>query len=253
MNEHFQCGDNAALVGYLYGECEVEEQRAIDTHVAICAACTAELAALESTRQQLASWIPPDAHLGFQIVGPQAAGPIGQQVEARSLKRGGWFWTQPLPAWMQAAAACAIFAAGVWMGVARGTTPQASQPAADVVTAPVTVTNAATATDLQALEQRLRAEMTRMRTVSAPSPRVANEEDLLARVRTMIDESEQRQQRELAVRVAQITGEVESQRRLDLAQIQRTLGQMEGQTGAEIRDQRQLVNYLMRVSQQQTR
>jgi tellurite resistance protein len=55
------------------------------------------------------------------------------------------------------------------------------------------------------------------------------------------------------MRVAQVTGEVETQRRLDLTQIQRTLGQLEGQTGAEIRDQRQLVNYLMRVSQQQGR
>ena len=249
MNEHFQCGDNAALVGYLYGECEGEERGAIETHLEICAACTAELAALQSTREQLASWVPPDAQLGFQIVRAEAR---------RAETRGPWpsvssWWTQPLPGWIQAAAACAIFAAGVWMGVARGTTPQTPPRVADVAAAPATVTNAATATDLEALEQRLRAEMTQMRTISAPSPRVANEEDLLARVRSMIDESEQRQQRELAVRVAQVTGEVETQRRLDLAQIQRTLGQLEGQTGAEIRDQRQMVNYLMRVSQQQGR
>jgi hypothetical protein len=256
MSEYFQCGDNAALVGYVYGECETEERRAIDTHLAICAACTAELAALDSTREQLASWVPPEAELGFQIVRPRAA--ARREAEARSLKPGAWSWTQPLPTWMQAAAACAIFAAGVWMGVGRGTTPAAQESADNVAaSAPVTVANAATASDLQALEERLRAEMTRMRTVSAPAPAPraanANEEELLSRVRSMIEESEQRQQRELAIRVAQVTGEVETQRRLDLTQIQRTLGQLEGQTGAEIRDQRQLVNYLMRVSQQQGR
>ena len=48
MNEIFQCGDNAALVGYLYDECEPDERAAIAAHVAICAACTAELAARPS-------------------------------------------------------------------------------------------------------------------------------------------------------------------------------------------------------------
>jgi hypothetical protein len=73
---------------------------------------------------------------------------------------------------------------------------------------------------------------------------------LLARVRTLIEESEQRQQRELALRTAQVVRDFDSQRRVDLAQIQRNFGQIEGLTGAEAREQREMLNYLMRVSEQ---
>ena len=63
-------------------------------------------------------------------------------------------------------------------------------------------------------------------------------------------ESEQRQQRLLALRTAELVNDFDSQRRVDLAQIQRTFGQIEGLTGAEVREQREMLNYLMRVSQQ---
>ena len=75
MSEIFQCGDNTALVGYLYDECEPAERQAIDAHVAVCAACAAELAALGSTRLHLASWTPPEAELGFQVVRARGQGP----------------------------------------------------------------------------------------------------------------------------------------------------------------------------------
>ena len=73
----------------------------------------------------------------------------------------------------------------------------------------------------------------------------------MTRVRTLIEESEQRQQRELALRTAELVRDVDSQRRIDLAQIQRNFGQIEGLTGAEVREQREMLNYLIRASQQQ--
>ena len=73
----------------------------------------------------------------------------------------------------------------------------------------------------------------------------------MTRVRALIAESEQRQQRELALRTAELVGDFDSQRQFDLAQIQRNFGQIEGLTGAEVREQREMLNYLMRVSQQQ--
>jgi len=113
---------------------------------------------------------------------------------------------------------------------------------------------AASAATLDALEQRLRDEIAQMRT-PGPSPAAARasgtDGQLLARVRALIDESEQRQQRELALRTAQIVREFDSQRRVDLEQIQRNFGQIEGLAGAEVREQRQMLNYLMRVSQPQ--
>jgi len=84
---------------------------------------------------------------------------------------------------------------------------------------------------------------------TAPPQRIS-EAQLLAHVRTLIDESEQRQQRALAMRTAQVFRDFDSQRRMDLAQIQRSFGQIEGLTGAEVREQREMLNYLMRVSEQ---
>jgi hypothetical protein len=69
-------------------------------------------------------------------------------------------------------------------------------------------------------------------------------------VRELIAESEQRQQSQLALRTAQVVRDFDTQRRADLTQIQNSMGQIEGLTGAEAREQRQMLNYLMRVSQQ---
>ena len=81
---------------------------------------------------------------------------------------------------------------------------------------------------------------------SAASP---GEAQVLERVRAMIQESEQRQQRELALRTAEVVRDFDAQRRVDLTRIERTLGQMDGTTGVEVEQQRQVLNYLMRVSQ----
>jgi len=228
MSTTYQCGDHGALVGYLYDECDADERARIGAHIAACAACAAELAALESTRIQLASWSPPETDLGFAISRPQASGPRPR----RSLA---WF-IRPLPAWAQLAAAVVIFAAGLSLGIAQGTLRDTSAPA------PVTAQVAAPVT---AAAPAVPAER-----VTGPTLE-ALEGQVLARVRALIDESEQRQQRELALRTAQIVRDFDSQRRVDLEQIQRNFGQIEGLTGAEVREQRQMLNYLMRVSQQQ--
>jgi len=255
MSQTFQCGETTALVGYIYDECDASERAAIDAHVAICAACAAELGALQSTRSSLVSWAPPEPSLGFQIVRqPQpvfesrettTAPPKHETSESRP-----WYGG-PVPVWAQAIAATLIFAAGLSLGVMRGIMPPAATPGP----APAATTQgAASAADLQTLERRLRAEIALMRPASvdrvetpAASP---SDEQLLARVRTLIEESERRQQRELALRTAQLMRDVESQRQVDLAQIQNSFGQIEGLTGAEVREQRQMLNYLIRASEQ---
>lgn len=257
MTETFQCGDNPALVGYMYGECEPAERRVIGQHLAVCPACAAELEALGATRIQLAAWTPPEAQLGFRMVSD--APPV--VVRPRR------WWAQPVPAWAQAAAAAVIFATGLSLGVWRGTSSDgtASDGTASVGNSPVTAAatltpagaavNLASASDLAALEQRLRSEMALLR-ASAPSAAGASrtasvsEVDILARVRALIDESEQRQQRELALRTAQVVRDFDSQRRVDLQNVRSIVGQVEGSTGAEIARQQQTLQYLMRVSEQ---
>ena len=243
MTDIFQCGDNPALVGYMYGESEPAERRVIEQHLKVCPACAAELEALGATRIQLAAWTPPEARLGFRMVSDAAP--------ASNVVRPARWWTQPIPAWAQVAAAAAIFAAGLSLGVLRGTT--SSTPATVAATSPAASRNVASASDLAALEQRLRSEMALLRTsapAGAPQTASASEAQILARVRALIDESEQRQQRELALRTAQVVRDFDSQRRVDLNNVRSILGQVEGSTGAEIARQQQTLQYLMRVSQE---
>jgi hypothetical protein len=270
MSETFQCGDNAALVGYLYDECELDERRVIDAHLSVCAACAAEIAALRSTRLSLSSWAPPETQLGFVIVRNQASG-LGPQTEARGPRPGAWWpgawWRRPMPAWAQAAAAVVLFGTGLALGVTRGIGPDggAVTPASTGARVPVTATRSTvSADDLAALERRLRSEMAQLRTASATNASATSvapvagqapalsavEGQVLARVRALIEESEQRQLRELALRVTQVMRDVDTQRRVDLAQIQGSFREIEGVTGAQVREQRDMLNYLIRAAQQ---
>jgi anti-sigma factor RsiW len=254
MTETFQCGDNAALVGYLYDECEAHERTAIAAHVTVCAACAAELAALRSTRVQLAAWSPPEAELGFLITQRQAPQPLEFKREARP-QRTHWF-ARPLPAWAQVAAATIVFAVGTLLGIAQGTNGVGSPRNVTAASAQQGLATNVSEASLAALERRLRDEMATIRvanreTVAPSSPSLGSEAQLMTRVRALIEESEQRQQRELALRTAELVRDFDSQRRVDLAQIQRNFGQIEGLTGAEVREQREMLNYLIRASQQQ--
>jgi anti-sigma factor RsiW len=248
MSETFTCGDHGALVSYLYDECPPAERRAIAAHLVICGACAEELMALGATREQLATWTPPDAQLGFRI-GPENS-------KSNVLRPARW-WRQPMPAWAQAAAAIVIFATGVMLGGLRGVMQPAGGGLQEPALARSTTTVASntssaapiTRADLVALEQRLRSEMSQTHAISQNVAASPTDARILERVRVMIDESEQRQRRELALRSAELVRDFDAQRNVDLARIERTLGQMDGTTGVEVAQQRQMLNYLMRVSQ----
>ena len=248
MSEIFTCGDHGALVSYLYDECTPAERRAIAAHLVICGACGEELIALGATREQLATWTPPDAQLGFRIA---------RETSKSNVLRPTRWWRQPMPAWAQAAAAVVIFATGLMLGAVRGVMQLANgglQEAALARPNTTVVANRANAApitraDLVALEQRLRSEMSQARPVSQNVAASPADSRILERVRVMIDESEQRQRRELALRSAELVRDFDAQRNVDLSRIERTLGQMDGTTGVEVAQQRQMLNYLMRVSQ----
>jgi len=243
MSQIFTCGDHGALVSYLYDECEPTERLVISAHVAVCSVCAEELTSLDATRERLALWSPPETRLGFHVVSDDA--------KASNVLRPPRWWRQPMPAWAQAAAAGLIFVVGVTLGALRGTsTPvDARTSATGALTASAAKVVPVTQRDLQALEQRLHSEMSQLRNVGGPSTGGSGDAQILERVRAMIQESEQRQQRELALRTTEVVRDFDAQRRVDLTRIERTLGQMDGTTGVEVEQQRQMLNYLMRVSQ----
>jgi hypothetical protein len=65
---------------------------------------------------------------------------------------------------------------------------------------------------------------------------IAETEGLLQRVRSMIDQSEQRQQRELALRLSQVAREVDTQHQADLMRMQQSLGQQQELSQRELMD-----------------
>ena len=249
MSVEFTCGDPAGLAGYLYDECDAAERAAVAAHLAACPSCAAELTALGATRTALASWTPPDAALGFRITSSEADAerPVNE-AELNNVLRPAQWWRRPMPAWAQVAAAIVIFAGGAVLGMR--TSDRSPGPPA-VATAPRAASNSTasvSASDLAAVEQRLRAEMSALRNVgtSREGPQIpSNEAAVLQRVRALLAESEERQQRELAFRLTQVMRDVESQRRMDLSRIEQTFGQMEGFTRPELADQRQMINYLI--------
>jgi len=246
MSVTFECGDKNALVAYLYEECEPELRDVISGHLTRCDSCSSEIDGLGWTRSRLEVWTPPMPELGFQMhLPPQEA-------------RLPW-WRAPLPAWAQAVAALVIFGVGLSVGLARG--PAAVREVASNQPPPATVSttsiDTASRDDLVQLEERLKSAIAQMRT-AAPVRQVAasapsSDEETLKKVEALLAQSEERQRREFTLRSVEMARDFEAQRRIDMASVREAVGQFQGVTGNEIRQQREAIdriNSLIRVSQQ---
>jgi hypothetical protein len=169
-----------------------------------------------------------------------------------------------VPGWAQVAAALLVL--GVSMGIANVEvrrdgagwtlrTGWSRVPAQNAAALPATPASAPWRADLTALERQMRTELqsisaTRAVPAAAPTSTMTDAE-LQRRVRTIIQESERRQERELALRVGEIMKDVNAQRQADLVKINSSLGSIQTSTYGEQMKQRELVNYLLKVSQKQ--
>ena len=253
----FMCrysGDrDQTVVSYLYEEIVPAERAAFEAHLPACDRCRAELAAFKGVRASLGRWSPPEpAHVATSHQPP---------ATSRS-------WWREIPAWAQVAAALLVL--GVAAGLANldvrydangfrvrtGWLATASAPVGNVgnignVGSPGSVGNAGNVggsvpwrADLTALEERLRSDL---RQPDRPATNVANSAnsvntETLRRVRTLLDESERRQQRELALRLAGAMRDVNAQRQADLVKIDRSIGAMQNDTGLAIMRTRETIN-----------
>jgi len=247
MSLTFECGDKNALVAYLYEECEPELRDAISGHLTRCDACSSEIDGLGWTRGHLEMWAPPMPELGFRMQVPTQ--------EARLP-----WWRAPLPAWAQAVAALVIFGVGLSVGLARGpvAAPQVASnqpPPATMTATPTTVT--ASRNDLSQLEERLKSQIAQIRTAvpvrQVVSSSSSSDEEIMKKVEALLAQSEERQRREFTLRSVEMARDFEAQRRIDMASVREAVGQFQGVTGNEIRQQREAIdriNSLIRVSQQ---
>jgi anti-sigma factor RsiW len=254
---------NEQLVGYVYDELDVEEREAFEAHLACCGACRVEVAGLGTTRERMAAWGPPDADvagMGLRLVHAAAAPVPGR-------------WR--LPAWGLAAAAALVLAASAaianlevrvgsdglvvrtgWAQVAAPSETAAAQVATVASTEDAESWNAIVA-QLQArldeLEGELAARGTEPGIRAAATPGGPSDAEVWRRVREIVAQSERRQQGELRALMSQMVRELEGQRRSDIALLQQGMGQYHGLTNAEIAQQRDVINQLVRVASRQER
>jgi hypothetical protein len=259
MNEtfcNFPGKRDETIVAYLYGEMEADERALFDRHLVACAPCRAELADLRGVRSELARSAAPElaGHIPFDVAPAFGTG-------AGKAARG-------IPVWAQAIAATLILgvAAGVanldvtysrtsGLSIKTGWRHPADANSSQTVAAPGLAVQTTSSTppwksDLTALERELRADIDRqpvsVQTVSSSN----SDEAVLRKVRQLVQDSEKRQESELALRVAEAVRELQTQRQADLVKIDRTLGFMQNRTGMEaMRTQRQMNTLAQQVSQ----
>jgi hypothetical protein len=258
-----------ALVTFLYDDDTFSggDRAAFGVHLSNCAACRDELDAMRGVRAELGRWNPPDPNFAITFSNaPRAQSAINQQSAISNQH-----WWRSIPAWAQVAAALLVLgvSAGIanldirydsqglsvrtgWSQPRNARVATTAAPAAAI--APVSANgDPPWKADLVALQRQLTAEMHTVRTAAVASAQPAAvrpaDADLVRRIRALIDESEKRQQRELALRVAELLRDVNVQRQADLAKVNRALGAVENNLGVEVLKTRQQVNLMYRASQ----
>jgi anti-sigma factor RsiW len=246
------------LIAYLYDEIAPDDRTAFARHLMACALCRSEFEALGSVRADLEQWASPEPAFNVSFQTTPGATPSSKTFLAS---------LQQIPVWAQVAAATLLLGAAASVANLEVTYNAAGlsvrtgwQHAASIqppVPLPAAVDAGAMSTapwqaDLTALEHKLRVDLdARQAAVVATTQTPAAPDDaVLRRVHALLQESEQHQQRELALRVAEMAREVEGQRQADMVKIDRSLGLIQSRTGMEVMRTQQQVNSLaQRVSQ----
>ena len=268
------CAEHGVLIAYLYDDLPVAERRAFEQHLQQCTVCAETLAGFGQVREGLGAWVPPDIVLEVDVMpgaGPRAATTAEWADGSDGSRRTAALRAEWLP-WLRGVAAAVLVGIGLaaanlhvtvgqgsvtlstgWLAPPPAASGAASLPPPSTVVPPVADAGGEPEwrTALTRLESSLREELAAAARTAAPAVRAGDPtaRDLsLERVRALIAESEQRQQRELALRLTQFGRDFDQQRRTDLVRINQGFGQFEGRTGAEIARQRQMLDYIMRVS-----
>jgi anti-sigma factor RsiW len=252
------------LVGYLYDELGAAERATFEVHLSDCADCRAEVAGLRQARQHLTTWAPPQPEFNFHIArGASAPGPV-------PVRRFGF-----VPEWAMAAAASLLLLAGAAAianvelrygpeGVVVRTgwgkpLPASELPAATAGTP--TAVQAATAgvsseqlkAVVQVLENRL-IELERTRPAQTVKAAASMTAGITApELRKILAESEARQREEMALQVSQVWKDFSAARVTDFTRLQDVVGRAQGLTNQQLRQHRESIESLYRVSASQQR
>jgi hypothetical protein len=197
----------------LYGEADAEVRARVETHLAECEACRAEMGSLERLRGKLRAWTIDDRRPSVALA-PRR-------------------W----PGWLGLAAALLL---GLGVGVSL------------VGYVSVRKDLAAREARALERERRYQEEIAALRAALDDRPRALDPERLLVRVDEAVDEgirqSELRQREELRATFADWSGEMEARRRLDLARMAAGLSYLDGQQGRQLSRTNELMGYVLEAA-----
>ena len=260
MTEVTRCPEPDALLVLLYDDEGTPDERALlQGHVDRCTQCADLLTSLDSTRGVLGAWHAPRLPLGFALV-------RGDRSPVRSfLWRGGLAAAAVLV--LASAASLAQLevtynadgftvrtgarrAASVATAAVSQTAPEGTATAAPLTSTPQAWVGKASAgeppwrQDMDLLATQIRSDMSRLLAESRQLPvgpvraavaspaspgRTMTDAELLKRVQDMLDQSEIRQQSNLALRVTELGRQFELQRQGDIVQVEQAFQRLEQQ------------------------
>jgi anti-sigma factor RsiW len=201
----------------LYGEADAETRAAVEAHLAECAACRQEMESFGQVRRSLGAWTREDR---------------GQPLVVRPARR--------LPAWLAAAAGLVL---GLGVGVAYASLGDAS------------VRGELAALESRTLEreQGYRDEVARLRAALDARDSESLDGALLERVDRRVDDTLREglaaQERRLEATFAEWSGQMEAQRRVDMARVAAGLSYLDGQHGQQVARTNELMSYVLDTTQ----
>lgn len=205
---------SAQKMELLYGEADPEVRARVEAHLGECPACRDEMAGLGQVRRSLQAWT---------LDSPRRAAawaPPGR----------------PLPVWL-AAAAGLLLGLGVGVGFAS------------LSDAAVRRDLAAQETRALEREQEYRQEISGLRAALESRPPAPGAQEILARVddrvAAALDSRLGAQDRKLEETFAEWTGQVEAQRRVDMARVAAGLSYLDGQHGQQVARTNELMSYVL--------
>jgi hypothetical protein len=251
----FSCADKDTLIAYIYDECDAATRESVDSHLAACPACADEVAGFGVVRKSLSQWAAPERVGGFRLVreeDEQAAAP------AKVLRPARW-WQSTLPVLARVAAAVLVIAGGAALanlevrydkdGFVVRTGWQKASPAAVQVAAPsqaaqapvpqpaaaVSVPGVTPAADRapsraewvafqRQMRDEVRQQVAATRTAAASPVQVSaggsfEPSRFMQQVYTLLDESERRQQVDVAYRMSVLARDIQAGRAIDARRI----------------------------------
>jgi anti-sigma factor RsiW len=253
----------AVLIAYLYDDIDRADRVAFETHVTTCQACRGELAEMQSVRSTLGEWVAPETPARVFTFEPRTV-----SSESRTA------WWHNVPVWAQVAAAMLVlglsasianldirYGAGglnITTGWSKRVPAESAAPVAAAATAaPVTATDAVTSAQLDQvraeLQSQIRAQSVALKTVStasaAPMPDGEFQQRVRMFVRTLLDESEKRQETQLARQIVQLQKDLYAVRQADVKRTNDLFHDMNNVYGGQIMKQQQQINYLLPAAQ----